>query len=527
MVILNILVFLLSLSLVIILHELGHFFFARRAGILCHEFALGMGPVLWKTKKGETTYSIRAIPIGGFVMMAGEEVEDELVKAGQKIRVRFDDQNRIDRIVLNAADENYDHLEEILVQSVDLKGKGMTPLYINEHEVKRDAFFILKGRELQLAPYERNFGGKTRSERFWAIFGGPMMNFILAIVVFFIVNLIVGFPKTDSTTIGYVGESYPAGDVLEVGDNITAVEGVPVSTWDELYDALDGLLGVREIDFTILRDEQSQTLTLTPVLYFYNIGIHSSLDAVDDLTIGSISTGTFADKIGFEEGDTITAINGVPVTTWSAVIDALNAMAEDPYDPTNVYTFEVLRDDANVTLTNQVSGDDEFEQPFNAAFLETQGIDVVVSRIGINPEYGFSFGKSIVGSAQDLGSSASIIFTTLGLLFDNDGAGAIVGVDDLAGPLGIYQITSQALSQGFVSLLNWIGLLSVNLGIVNLLPIPALDGGRLVFLGYETITRRKPNQKVENALHYVMYLALMGLFVFIMFNDILRLFNLK
>ena len=76
-------------------------------------------------------------------------------------------------------------------------------------------------------------------------------------------------------------------------------------------------------------------------------------------------------------------------------------------------------------------------------------------------------------------------------------------------------------------MLSWVGLLSVNLGIVNLLPIPALDGGRLVFLGYETITRRKPNQKIENTLHYVMYLALLGLFVFIMFNDILRLLNLK
>lgn len=526
MVVINILVFLISLSLVIILHELGHFFFARRAGILCHEFSLGMGPILWKTKKGETTYTIRAIPIGGYVMMAGEEIEEDVVKVGQQVRLQFDG-NQIEKIILDTSDEQYEHLELVVVDKVDLKGKNMAPLYINDYEVKRDAFVVLKGRELQLAPEERNFTGKSKSQRFWAIFGGPMMNFLLAIVVFFIVNLIVGFPNMDSTEIGNVGADFPAENILEVGDEITAIEGVPVDDWDALSAVLADNIANRTIEMTVNRDGSIETVTLTPYLFFYNIGVHSDDEVIDELTIGPVTEGTFADAIGMQEGDTFVAINGNAVTTWEDVITELETMANESFSDTNIYTFEMDRDGTIITLTNEEPGADEYPQPYTAAFLESQGIDVVLMRVGVGPVYQFSLGGSIVGGFRDLGSSAMVIFTTLQLLFDNTDAGANVGVDDLAGPLGIYQITSQALSQGFVSLLSWIGLLSVNLGIVNLLPIPALDGGRLVFLGYEAVARKKPNQKVENTLHYVMYLALLGLFVFITFNDLLRLLNLK
>ena len=131
--------------------------------------------------------------------------------------------------------------------------------------------------------------------------------------------------------------------------------------------------------------------------------------------------------------------------------------------------------------------------------------------------------RSFTYSFTNTKDSAMMIFNTIGLLFNNDN----VGVSDLAGPVGIYTITSTALSGGIFSFLGWVALLSVNLGVINLLPIPALDGGRLVFLGYEAITTKKPNRRIENTLHYAMYLALLGLFVYITFNDVLRLFNLK
>ena len=518
MVLVNIIVFLISLSLVIILHELGHFIMARRAGILCHEFAIGMGPVLWKKKVGETTYLVKLIPIGGYVMMSGEEIEDQLVKVGSTVRLEFED-NKVRRIVVDHKLEKFENLEKVVVERIDLQGKDGTPLYINDYEVYRDAFYVMKNREMQIAPHDRGFGGKTLLERFLAIFAGPAMNFILAFFVFFLVNLIVGFPNMDSTEIGIIGEDLPASSVLEVNDVIVSIEGVDVDTWDELSAELDKNYTSRLIEVVVERDGVTETIQITPMLYFYSIGFHSSESAGEDLIIGSVPEGTKAFNAGFEEGDQIVSIDGNSVTSWEDVIAEVTVIGQEAYDENRVVTFEVERDGSVVEL--------DVDQPFSEAFLNSQGLDLVESRIGISPTFQFSFGNSFVNSFSDVGNAGGMIFTTLGLLFDNSGAGAGIGVDSLAGPLGIYQITSAALANGFVSLLSWVGLLSVNLGIINLLPLPALDGGRIVFLGYELVTRRKPNRKFENTLNYVVFLLLMGLFVFITFNDVLRLFNLR
>jgi regulator of sigma E protease len=153
--------------------------------------------------------------------------------------------------------------------------------------------------------------------------------------------------------------------------------------------------------------------------------------------------------------------------------------------------------------------------------LEVMGATTFASRIGIAGTNNFNFFKSFPASLSALGNAATSIFKTLYLLF----ASPLIGVSDLSGFVGIFSMTSSAAAAGIISLLSWIGLLSVNLGIVNLLPIPALDGGRLVFIGYEAIFRKKPNQKVENALHTVMFFLLMALLIFITYNDILRLFK--
>jgi regulator of sigma E protease len=517
MVLVNILVFLVSLSLVIILHELGHFFMARRAGILCHEFSIGMGPLVWSKRKNETLYSIRLIPIGGYVMMSGEEIDDEIVKVGAKVRLRFDG-NKVDKIYLDHEDSKYEEFELVTVEKVDLKGPNMSRLYINEYEVKRNAFYVLGKKEYQIAPEERNFNGKTVWQRFLAIFSGPAMNFILAFFVFLLVNLIVGFPS-DNAVLGSVGESYPAGGVLEVGDEIISVEGTDVSSWEELSTLLEKDLSDREIDITVLRDGEELDVVVTPIIYIYSIGFRSATDSINNVIVGPVTESTIADNAGLEEGDEILRIGEADIQDWRDVVSEIEYIGAEDYEEGKIVTMLVSRDGEEIELS--------FEEPYTTAFLETQNINIVETRIGIGPEYSFGFFSSITGSIQNVGDSSMMIFTTIGLLFDNDGAGAGIGVDNLAGPLGIYEITSQALSNGMISLLSWVGLLSVNLGIINLLPIPALDGGRIVFLGYEAATRRKPNRRVENTLNYVMYLALMGLFVFITFNDLLRMFNIK
>jgi len=509
MVIVNILVFIFILGLVILIHEFGHFVMAKRANILCHEFSIGMGPILWSKRKGETLYCVRAIPIGGYVMMAGEEVDQELIKIGQDVRLKFDDFGQVEKIVVHTKNESYMDLDLVRVERKDLTGKNNEPLYINEYPVKRDAFYVLKDRELQVSPDERNFNSKSKMQRFLSIVAGPVMNFILAYVIFLVLNLFVGFPVLDDTIVGDTAPSSPANEVLLDGDRILAIEGVEVNDWNDVRNELDQQLANRDVQLLIERDGEEIEFSIQPTLYFYSVGFHSQDNVRNDLIIGDVDPETLAGKAGFVENDELVSVDGVNLSTWEDLI----VYFDDNASKTEM-TFVVERDGEFVTIDTEV---------YNKDLIESQGVNVVDSSIGISPNYEFSLIRSFTTGFRNVGSSAGMIFTTIGLLFNNDQ----VGVGDLAGPVGIYEITSRALSQGMLSFFSWTALLSVNLGVINLLPIPALDGGRLVFLGYEAVTNKKPNPKVENTLHYVMYLLLMGLFIFVTYNDILRLFNIR
>ena len=506
----GIIVSILVLSLVIIIHELGHFITARRAGILCHEFSLGMGPVLWSKKYGETVYAIRLIPLGGYVAMAGEEVNDELVKVGNQVRVIFNQVGAIVKIVLDHTDEAYEEYELITVEKVDLKGINDTDLYINDSKVERESFYIIKGKDIQVAPANRNFNYKNKRQRFLAIFGGPFMNFVLAFFVFILYAMILGFPVIDTAEVGAVQEGMPAYEELLPGDIITSIDGEPVNDWDDISLILDDNMTDRLIPIEVLRDGTTETVYVTPIISFFSIGFHSDLETIDDLIIGEVPEGTQASNAGMQKGDQLVSIDGETVSSWFdvTVIVERNTTGLD-------MDFVVLRD--GITLSLNV------EEPWNEDVVTKQGFSLVDSQIGIAPNYEFNLGSSLLYGFTGIKDSSTMIFDTLSLLFGNDQ----VGAGDLAGPVGIYQITSSMLSQGFLSLLGWVGLLSVNLGVINLLPIPALDGGRLVFLGWEAITGKKANQKIENTLHYAMYIMLMGLFLFITYNDILRLLKLN
>ncbi len=541
--ILGILVFLFVLSLVIIIHELGHFIAARKAGILCHEFSLGMGPVVWSKKKGETVYSIRLFPLGGFVAMAGEELKDEVIKVGDQVRVVFNELRNVQKLILDHKEEKWQEYELITVEKIDLVGQKkdgfFTALYINDYAVARNAMYVVNGKEIQLAPADRNFNTKNKRQRFLAIFGGPFMNFVLAFFVFVLFGLVRGFPAEESTQIGLIGEASPAEGLIIEKDVITQIDGVDVFTWDEISAELDRDLSVRFVEFRLTRNGEPVFVTIEPVIQMYGVGLYSMVGAGEDLLIG----GFFGDNARIEvcltenlldpaiddveeltcdidsqgeahstfiENDEILEIDQVVVTDWATVISLVQSNTEgDPIE------FTILRDGIELEIT--------IIEPWGEDVLNTQGLPLVDSSIGIGPTYKFHLFKSVEYGIIGIKESSTMIFDTLALLFGNDQ----VGVSDLAGPLGIYQLTSNALSQGFVSLLGWVGLLSVNLAVINLLPIPALDGGRLVFLGYEVLTGHKPNQKVENTLHYAMYLLLMSLFVFITYNDILRLIGIK
>jgi len=512
----NILLFLLIMTLVVSIHELGHLLFAKRAKILCHEYAIGFGPVLFSRKRGETRFSVRSIPIGGYVSMAGEEIESDLLKIGMTIRVGFDQKGLVNRIVINPENVQFHDFQEVKIEKYDLQGKDGKDLYINDYKVNRDAIYVFDKKQLQIAPYNRNYSNKSKSQRFMTTFGGPLMNLILALVLYLLISFIIGVPNTASTVVGGVVDESPASGIILPGDEITAINGVSIDAWSSddatvtsLGSELDKYLDNATFTVTVLRDGTEMTLdAITPQYYFFGLGFVS-----DPTQPGLMIAGPLYRNSLLLPGDVIQAINGFTFTNWKDVILYQLSHPEGSTEdsPTSI---TILRGEETFTFEYVA---------LSADTLDAMGYDLFDSRIGISGTNHFSFFGCIENGFVALGNASISIYKTLALVVQNNGQ---IGVSDLSGFLGIYSMTATAASQGILSLLSWVALLSVNLGIINLLPLPALDGGRLAFLGYEAITRKRPNPKVENMIHFIGFILLMGLMVFVFYNDILRAFGL-
>ncbi len=563
----NIIVFLMVLGLVICIHELGHLFFAKRAGILCHEFSFGMGPKLWSTKKGETTYSIRAIPFGGFVSMSGEEIEDELVKIGDKVRLDFAEDNVVKRIILNEKNPKYQDLLAVSVESIDLRTDNS--LFINQYQVKNDAFYVFDKKEMQVTPNSRSFTGKTKWQRFLTIFGGPMMNFVLAFVLFLIIAFASGVPNTASTIVSESSENTPAYNVILPNDKIISINGVEVDTWSGEVNSISSELAktVNGYDIVVERNgEQISLPTIYPVMNFVGLGFASSSENTELIIDRPLYLNT-----ELLPGDKIISLNDLPMSTWEDIISFASANKDGSLDKEDLFKINVFRQIKTTisgevdkiteqegyyyidiistldqsTATYKVNADEtllvevgdtivenapltegdfyEFEYVvYGEDVLDAMNTDFYRTYIGIVGTNKFSFFGSIANSFVLTYDAAASIFGTLGLLFTSD----LIGISDLSGFVGIFSLTSQAAAAGIISLLSFVGLLSVNLGIVNLLPIPALDGGKIVFIGYEAITRKKPNQKLENWLHTIVFFLLIALMIYVTYNDILKLIGI-
>ncbi|MGD9910491.1 MAG: RIP metalloprotease RseP [Candidatus Izemoplasmatales bacterium] len=510
---LNIILFMLVLSLVICIHELGHLYFAKKAGILCHEFAFGMGPRLWSKKVGETIYSIRAIPFGGFVSMAGEEIESEVVKVGDTVRLGFDEVGHVQAIVVSKKATKVEGFMEVTVERVDLLGKEGNELYINEYIVNKDASYVFTKNSIQIAPYNRNFNNKTAWERFKVMFGGPLMNLVLAFVLYLTLALIIGVPNYDSTVVNQVTDNYPASGVVLPGDEIVKINGVDIYAWtsSESIATVTTELSKTEENptfvLTVIRDGVEVELSpIAPQYLFFGLGFASDPTLTDGLYIGS----PLYNGSEIKAGDEIVSINGISFTTWAEVITYAKSYTTGSTNE-NPTVLVVNRDGEELTFSYVSYGED---------VLSAMGYSLFISQIGIAVGNHFSLLGGIESGFSRFGSGVLTIYKTLALVIKGDQ----VGVSDLSGFIGIYSITSAAASQGILSLMGWVALLSVNLGVVNLLPIPALDGGRITFLIYEKITKRKIKPSVEGWINTVFFFMLIGLMIFISYNDILRLF---
>ena len=541
LVLLSIVAFILILGAIIVIHEGGHFLLAKRAGILCHEFSLGMGPVIYKKQFGETTFCIRAIPIGGFVSMAGEDVADDIVKVGSKIGVNIED-DVITEIIL---DDNKDSFLRGEVESLDLKGLGEEPLFITLNDgfqshyytVKRDAFYVFeKNKRLQITPYDRTFDSKSLWNRFLTIFAGPFMNLVLAMILYIIVAMANGVPNLESNVVGSVDSNLPANSVLMANDKIIAVDGTKTDTWEEFSSELHKIYenNSTTINLTIDRNGEIKEVSMEAITYIASIGVSNiqsktqtlidvpGHEGVKGLELGNLAV-RYKDKEGnLKSGDIITKVKigadeAIDITSWgqlSKIFKDLNVAD---------VRFEYYSKGEADTYTLVTLDECKVIEPYTNEVLNNQRIEKIQQLIGVSPEYHFDFLGCMANSGKMFWSDFTLIFRTLKLLIAPSDVRQ-VGVKDMSSFVGIFSMIQSFVMAGFIPLLAFTALLSVNIGVMNLLPIPALDGGRLVFLLYELITRRKPNKKVEATINNVFFILLMIFFLYVTFNDILRLF---
>lgn len=543
MIVLNIIAFIFAIGIIILIHEAGHFYCAKKAGILCHEFSIGMGPVLWQKRKGETMISIRAIPIGGHVAMADSTVEQILINEGETIGINLED-GSVKELVL---DQNLDADFRGVVKHIELLGVHGEGLEVTleidgedkTYPILRDAFLVSSPKDrMQITPYDRSFDSKKISQRFITISAGVIMNFVLSIVLYLIISFVTGVPA-NTNIVGSVGEAYPSAKFLSSGDIIKEVNGKEVTDWNSLGVIMEDVakegkttITLKYIHDGVLKEENNCGVYLVLNSFgLSNMQIDENASSYDKgAQVGNLGLkyGTGKDKATpsddetvLKNGDYITAIRihgnseWTVINDWSDLISNLNA-----YTDVISIDYKFYSQDKKKEIDSQTP-----IYSYSDALLSGQDIIKLKAYIGISPEYHFDFWGCTKAGFKQFGESSLVIFSTLKELIAPSANIREVGLSDLSGVVGIFNLVSRTLSSGFLAYLSLIALLSVNIGIMNFLPIPALDGGRAVFLIYEAITHKKPNKKFETLLNNIVFILLLILFVFVTYNDILRLFK--
>lgn len=536
-------VFILVLGVIVLLHEGGHFFFAKKAGILCHEYAIGMGPVIKSIKKGETSYSIRAIPVGGFVSMAGEDTNETMLQIGQEVslslkKVKYstlfyskdgevNENNELVEVVseISVTDKVVKEVKGI-VKEYDLYSENGDAMYIvldvngkeEKYLVARDAHYVLSEKQsIQMAPYERCYESKTKLQRFLTVFAGPAMNFVLAFVIFLVVGLFSGVPNLDSAEIGGISEGYIAERAgLQAGDVITMLGDTKIESWNDISAYLDANLGASEIKVTFDRNGEIIEKTLAPANISYRLGVsnlgYETEDTAEGLKVFLVFDDNYvAGKAGIQNGDVITAYykgdERVPLVSWKQLFDYL-----DTDSNMSSLKLEYKHEGEVKTVVSDVWTERSINEIASGVKANTL--------LGISATTRFDFFGGIVNALKLFWDSITAVFVTFGALFGN----SQITINELSGPVGIFAVIKQYLQTDVLSFLSFVGMISANIGLVNLLPLPALDGGRIIFIGYELVTGKKVNKKVETALINIVFWLVMILFVYITFKDIIRLF---
>jgi regulator of sigma E protease len=420
----------LVFSIIILIHELGHFLIAKKNGIKVIEFSLGMGPRIISFMRKDTRYSLKLFPIGGSCMMLGEDGSDLV------------------------------------------------------HE-------------------EGSFASKNVWSRFSTIFAGPLFNFIYAFILSIIIISMNGYDVPVISSLDDNGVAYKAG--IREGDMIIKYNGDNIRFYRDLSftDYMEPMINTDKINVSVSRNGEILHYKLNPEKDTrYLIGFNYVGDS-NPIKVTSVIENSPLENSGIEVGDIITSINNVEVVSSK---DLINYLKKHPLSDEDItLTFSHKSKSKTITVKPTIFELYDYGFAYSADLIQVKGINIIK----------YSYYETSYWIKTGLKS--------LGYLIRGK-----VGVDQMSGPVGIVNNigknvdeTSAYGAKALIStLITWSILLSSNLGIMNLLPLPALDGGRLVFILIEALRGKPINREKEGYIHLIGFMLLMLLMIFVFINDI-------
>ena len=429
----TLLAFAFVLGVLIFVHELGHFLAAKRVGIRVLKFQLGFNPTILSFKRGDTEYGIGALPLGGYVKMAGDSPDETLT---------------------GRADE---------------------------------------------------FLSKSKWERFQVLIMGPAMNLLLALVVTaFVLYRGAEVPayRDMPPVVGTVMTGSPAAKSdLQPGDRILSVAGRDVDTWEQFFIAV-GSRPNRQTSLTIQRDGREMERVVTPIVppgqSRFEIGDIGVLPDVHP-HLQSVSPGEPGERGGLKAGDVILAVDGRPVTFHTQLREAIAKHPEQPM------AIAIRRDGAELSVT---------VTPARRGEVGWLGVLPVDETKSLKP----GPVEALVLSARRNVENAGLIFQTVWGLITRE-----TSPKQLMGPVAIAQLSGESAQLGLIPLLSLMALISLNLGLLNLLPIPILDGGHIFIMALEGVARRDFSTRVKEKMLLAGFVVLMMLMVTVIYNDLARI----
>ena len=426
----TLLYFLIVIGVLVFVHEFGHFIMAKRSGVRVEKFSLGMGPKLFGYKKGDTEYIISALPLGGYVKMAGENPDEEPT---------------------GASDE---------------------------------------------------FQSKTVWQRAKIAATGPLTNILLAFLIMPLVFM-VGTYSEGPAKVGFVEKGSPAERAgFLAGDVIEEVNGRSISDWTKAT-TLIAVNPDTDVKVIVMRQGEKKILNLRPETSTeLKIG-YSGLVPDFPAEVSRLKQGFPADKAGLKQGDKIVAVDGMTVYHWNQFSD----FVKDSKGKTLTLTIERAGKRMDKALT-----------PVEDGGRFVVGVERMVHFV--YRKYGF-FESLHLGFDKTI-ESVDLTFITLKKLVTFN-----LSIKTLGGPVMIAQMSGQAASAGLSAFLYLLAIISISLGIMNLLPIPVLDGGLLLFLVIEAIRKKPLSRRVMEISQSIGAGLLITLIAVVSYNDVVRMFFSK